>query len=118
MFRINGILRVEEGIMFLLSIYLFTLLSFKWWLFPILLILPDIGILGYLINTRVGAAMYNVFHHKGLAIATFLAGIFLTSDILQLSGIILFGHASLDRFFGFGLKYPENFKHTHLGNMK
>ncbi len=24
-------------------------------------------------------------------------------------------NASLDRLFGFGLKYPDQFKHTHLG---
>ena len=35
----------------------------------------------------------------------------------QLPGIILFGHASMDRIFGYGLKFSDNFKHTHLGNL-
>ena len=32
-----------------------------------------------------------------------------------LLGIILFGHASMDRVFGYGLKFGDNFHHTHLG---
>jgi hypothetical protein len=34
---------------------------------------------------------------------------------LQLVGLILLGHSSLDRVFGYGLKYADSFRHTHLG---
>jgi len=74
--------------------------------------------LGYLINNKTGAFSYNLFHHKGLAIAIFISGIYFQNEIVQLTGIIIFGHASLDRLFGYGLKYPDNFKHTHLGVLK
>lgn len=33
------------------------------------------------------------------------------------TGIIIFGHASFDRFFGYGLKYENGFKFTHLGEI-
>lgn len=115
MFKINRILKEEEGFMFLLSIYLFSELSFKWWVFPMLLLLPDIGMLGYLINNKIGALTYNLLHHKGIAIFLYLIGIYYSEQIMELSGIIIFGHASLDRLFGYGLKYPDGFKHTHLG---
>jgi hypothetical protein len=40
----------------------------------------------------------------------------LRADIwLQLAGIILFTHSSMDRVFGYGLKYPDSFNNTHLG---
>lgn len=28
---------------------------------------------------------------------------------------ILFGHSAMDRIFGYGLKFNDNFKNTHLG---
>ena len=34
---------------------------------------------------------------------------------LFITGIILYGHASMDRIFGYGLKFAENFQHTHMG---
>ncbi|MGV8138599.1 MAG: DUF4260 family protein [Mangrovibacterium sp.] len=33
----------------------------------------------------------------------------------MLTGIVLFGHSSMDSAFGFGLKYADDFKYTHLG---
>ena len=117
MLKISAILKTEEGLLFLFSIYLFSLLSYKWWIFLVLILLPDIGMLGYLINNSTGAIIYNIFHHKGLALLVYFIGIYFQNEMLQLSGIIIFGHASVDRLFGYGLKYSDNFKHTHLGNL-
>ncbi len=61
--------------------------------------------------------MYNLFHHKGLAILLYFIGMYISSPILQLIGIILFSHASMDRVFGYGLKYDKGFKYTHLGEI-
>ena len=36
-------------------------------------------------------------------------------QMLMFAGTILLGHSSLDRVFGYGLKYPDSFKATHLG---
>ena len=70
---------------------------------------------GYLVNARIGAITYNFIHHKGLAIAIYLAGSFFEIPELTLAGIVLFAHSSMDRVFGYGLKYADDFKHTHLG---
>ena len=86
-------------------------------MFLVLILLPDIGMLGYLVNTKTGALTYNVFHHKGLAILILLIGIYFEIEVMQLIGIILFSHAALDRIFGYGLKYADNFKNTHLGHL-
>jgi hypothetical protein len=109
------ILKLEELAMLGLGIYLFTLLPYDWWLFAVFFLAPDIGMLGYLVNSKVGAFTYNLFHHKGLAIAVYLVGIFSTSDILMFTGLILFSHSSFDRLLGYGLKYSDNFNTTHLG---
>ena len=113
----KSILKLEELLQFALGIYLFSTLSYAWWWFLVLILLPDIGMLGYLVNTKTGALTYNVFHHKALAILFFLAGIYFEIEVMQLIGIILFSHAALDRIFGYGLKYADNFKNTHLGHL-
>jgi len=110
-------LKIEEVLMFVLGVYLFSLLDFEWWWFLVLILAPDIGMLGYLFNARTGAFMYNLFHHKAIAIAIYLLGIVLAMPIWQLVGIILFSHASMDRIMGYGLKYDKGFKYTHLGEI-
>ena len=113
----KSVLKLEELLQFALGIYLFSTLSYTWWWFLVLILLPDIGMLGYLVNTKTGALTYNVFHHKGLAILMLLIGIYFEIEVMQLIGIILFSHAALDRIFGYGLKYADNFKNTHLGHL-
>ncbi|MEJ7830333.1 MAG: DUF4260 family protein [Segetibacter sp.] len=51
----NVLLKLEEGAIFLLCIFLFSKLNFAWWWFPALLLLPDIGMIGYTINPKIGA---------------------------------------------------------------
>lgn len=104
--------------MFLASIVLFNQTDYSWWVFLALILAPDIGMLGYVISTKVGAVVYNIFHHKGIAIAILCLGWYFKKPIVELSGIILFGHASMDRIFGYGLKFSDSFKHTHLGELK
>ena len=113
----KNLIKLEELTMFLFSIYLFSLLDYDWWVYPALILTPDIGMLGYLINAKMGATTYNLFHHKGIAVLVVFCGFWWAIPQLQLVGIILFGHASMDRIFGYGLKFSDNFKHTHLGNL-
>jgi len=111
------LLKMEELFMLLLGAYLFSLLDYSWWWFLGLLLAPDIGMLGYLIGNKVGAIGYNLFHHRGLAITIYFIGIYLSLPLCQLLGLILFSHASMDRIFGYGLKYNKGFKYTHLGEI-
>ena len=108
-------LKLEELALFLLGIFLFSQLSFAWWWFLVLILAPDIGMIGYAFGNKVGAFSYNLFHHRGIAVLLILLGINLYSDIIQLIGTILFSHAAMDRMFGYGLKYEKGFKFTHLG---
>ena len=109
------LLRLEELALFILGIFMFGLLGYKWWLFPVLILVPDIGMVGFIWGNRAGALFYNVFHHKGLAILLYFLGIYLAMPAVQLAGVILFAHAAMDRIFGYGLKYDKGFKYTHLG---
>lgn len=109
------LLRFEEFFLFLFSIFLFMNLDFAWWWYPLLILAPDLGMLGYVISPRVGAHSYNLVHHRGLAVFIFVMGFWLAAPTLQLAGVIMLGHASLDRVFGYGLKHTDSFQHTHLG---
>ena len=111
------LLQLEEIAQFVLGILLFATLDFSWWWFLILLLTPDIGMLGYLVNAKVGAYTYNLFHHKAIGIALMIFGYFYLREIVTLAGIIIFSHAAFDRILGYGLKYTTGFKHTHLGNI-
>ena len=114
----KNLLKIENAAMFLFSIYLYSLLDFNWWWYLILILTPDIGMLGYIFNPKIGAIAYNIFHHKGIALAIYLIGAYMNNEFVILTGIILFGHSSLDRIFGYGLKYNDSFIHTHLGMLK
>jgi hypothetical protein len=72
---------------------------------------------GYVAGPGVGALAYNIAHHKAVAIACYLLGALLGVTWLQVTGLVLFAHSALDRTLGYGLKYPDSFKHTHLGHI-
>jgi hypothetical protein len=110
-------LKLEEVTMLFFSVYLFNNLTFNWWWYLILFLLPDISFLGYAVNNKFGAFLYNVFHHKGVAILLYIIGVYSINEYLQLAGIILFGHSSFDRILGYGLKYTDSFNNTHLGKI-
>lgn len=114
----KSLLTLEEVGQFLLGLALFTQLDFAWWWFWALLLTPDLSMVGYLINTKIGAQLYNLFHHKLLAVAVLIIGYITHNQAIQLAGIILFSHSAMDRIFGYGLKFSDSFKHTHLGWLK
>lgn len=111
----NNILKLEELGQFLLSIILFNQLDYAWWIFPAFILLPDLSMIGYLANPKTGAWMYNFFHHKMVAVTILILGVCLNSSLLSLAGVILFGHSAMDRILGYGLKFNDSFKNTHLG---
>lgn len=111
------IIRIEEAALFLLSWYFFCDAGFAWWWWWVWLLAPDISMVGYLINARIGAYLYNFVHHKAIAVLVILIGTMSLSPWLAAAGWLLLGHSSMDRVFGYGLKYLSGFKDTHLGRI-
>lgn len=111
----KNLLKLEELGQLVLSIILFNQLEYSWWVFPACILLPDLSMIGYLINPKTGAWLYNFFHHKLIAITVLCLGFWLNNPLLSLTGTILFGHSAMDRMFGYGLKFNDNFKNSHLG---
>jgi hypothetical protein len=113
----RNLIKIEELFLFFFSIFLFAQSDHVWWWYPILLLAPDIGMLGYVVSPRVGAISYNLVHHRAVAITAYVVGAYAGSPVLQLVGVIILGHSSLDRALGYGLKHFDSFKHTHLGRI-
>jgi hypothetical protein len=109
------LLKSEELFQFLFAIYLNSLLPFSWWWYWVWFLAPDVGFIGYAVNTKVGAWTYNILHHKGFALILYVAGLMSQSMELQCIGLLLFGHSAFDRLVGYGLKHFDSFQHTHLG---
>ncbi|HEX5170020.1 MAG TPA: DUF4260 domain-containing protein [Cyclobacteriaceae bacterium] len=113
----NTALKTEEALMFAACLFAFTFLGMNWWWFIGCILLPDVGMLGYVHSNKTGAWTYNLLHHKGIAILVGLAGYLMANNWLVFAGLILFAHASMDRMFGYGLKYEKGFSFTHLGEL-
>jgi len=86
----------------------------RWFWFAVLFLAPDLFMLGYLANKKVGALIYNLGH-------TYTSPVLMFS-ILWFCGqisdfwlpLIWVAHIGWDRLIGYGLKYETAFKDTHL----
>ena len=113
----KNLIKLEEAVMFLLSIVLISRLPYAWYWWLVWILAPDLSLIAYLGGNRVGAIGYNLVHHKAVAIALYAAGLFTHHPALEFAGLILFGHSSMDRGMGYGLKYFSGFGDTHLGKI-
>ncbi|MBO1627523.1 DUF4260 domain-containing protein [Bacillus arachidis] len=108
------IIHMEGLIVLVASLYMYSLCDFSWFIFFLLLLAPDVSMLAYLINNRIGAQIYNLFHTYIISILLILIGVFLKLDVLLMIGLIWTAHIGMDRLFGYGLKYQTDFKDTHI----
>ncbi len=113
----KNLIKLEELFLLLLSLFLFSQYDLSWGWFALLFLSPDLSMIGYLINPRFGAWMYNLIHHRGLGTSLYILGVFLSNSTLIFAGILFFAHSSFDRIFGYGLKHEDSFQNTHLGKI-
>lgn len=89
----------------------------SWLIFALVLLVPDVAMLGYFAGPAVGAAAYNAVHSTiGLA-ALGALGLALAAPLAQGLALIWIAHIGLDRALGYGLKYASGFADTHLGRI-
>lgn len=111
---VRNILRFEGITFFIASVWIYANLSGNWSFFILLLFVPDISMIGYFIDRKLGAALYNLMHNYVLGFILLGTGWIGESSLFTSLGLILIAHVGMDRFFGFGLKYSSAFKDTHL----
>ena len=110
-------MRAEGAATFAAGLAGFLFLGLPWWAFALLLIVPDVSMVGYLRGPRVGAILYNVVHDLATGVAVAGLGLAIGSVPLAAAGAILVAHSGMDRMAGYGLKFPDAFQHTHLGRI-
>jgi hypothetical protein len=89
----------------------------SWLLFALLVLAPDLSMLGYLAGPRIGALSYNLFHSLIGSLALPALGWFGASDPAVHVAVIWAFHVAVDRALGYGLKLPTSFRDTHLGQI-
>jgi hypothetical protein len=112
--RPSLLLHIEEAVLLILSIFAYQHLHYSWLLLAILFLTPDLFMLGYLVNVRLGAAAYNLVHTLTLPFALLLASYIEHWHMAPAIALIWIAHIAFDRLLGYGLKYPTYFKDTHL----
>jgi len=108
------LLHLEGAAVLVVSLFFYHSIHGSWLQFGLLFLLPDISMLGYAVNARIGAISYNAVH--SYVAPSILVGWSVGTNhaaVLSLS-LIWLAHIALDRLLGYGLKYPTHFKDTHL----
>lgn len=82
-----------------------------------MILAPDLFMVGYLKDSRLGALVYNVGHSYFMAAGCLALWWYLDVAAGLPIGIIWAGHIAMDRMMGYGLKLVSGFKDTHLGKL-
>ena len=111
---IRTILRIEGAVIGGFAILLYAQTDAGWLWFALLILAPDLSMLGYLRGPRAGARVYNAAHTLIVPAALSLVG--LDTEWLWAIplGFIWAAHIGIDRAVGYGLKDVSAFRRTHL----
>lgn len=96
------------------AIVAYSHLGEGWLLFGLLILAPDVALLGYLLGPAVGARGYNLTHTLALPLPLLAGALVAGHPVLLAVGLIWVAHIGIDRALGLGLKYPDSFRRTHL----
>jgi Domain of unknown function (DUF4260) len=109
------ILRIEGGLAAIFAGVIYARIHpNSWGIFALLFLTPDIFTLGYLKDVKFGSICYNVVHTY-ITPAVVAVALILTNHTQFVWLIAIWiAHIGFDRALGYGLKYPTNFKDTHL----
>ena len=111
-------LRIEGLAIFVASLVLYLDADYSVLAFVLLLLVPDVAILGYAVNKQVGAAAYNLAHLELWPALLLVMGILGDEATLVQVALIWFAHIGIDRAVGLGFKYADaDFKDTHLNRV-
>jgi hypothetical protein len=114
---ITRILQAEALVLLIATVWIYHVLGASWWLFAVLLLFPDLFMVGYLKNSVVGAFVYNLGHTYVVPFVLLALIFAVQAPIPIVVPIIWIAHISMDRLLGYGLKLDTGFKDTHLGRI-
>ena len=113
----NILLRIEGLAVFVGAVALYINQAGSGLLFALLILAPDLSAIGYMRETRLGSLTYNTVHTYVLPAILLGLALLLNAPTGVQIAFIWFAHIGIDRTLGYGLKYPDAFKHTHLNEV-
>lgn len=108
------LLRIEGLSVLIVAGVLYGYQSYSWLVFALLLLAPDLAMLGYLLGPTIGSICYNLLHTYALPLSLALISLLADAPLGVQLALIWLAHIGMDRAVGYGLKYPTGFKDTHL----
>jgi hypothetical protein len=108
------LLRLEGLAVLVGAVILYFHADFGWVTFVVLILAPDLSFAGYVFGPRLGALAYNALHTEVFPVALATAGVVTDAETATKVALIWLVHIGADRLLGYGLKYPTEFKDTHL----
>ena len=108
------LLHAEGLVVAVAAVTLYFHEGYPWWLLAVLVLAPDLAMLGYVAGPRTGAAAYDLVHTYVLPVLLATVGVIADADAAVKLALIWLTHIGVDRAVGYGLKYPSGFKDTHL----
>jgi len=111
------LLHLEGLALLVVSLILYGNQNFSWGAFTLFLLAPDLAIIPYAINKRVGQIVYNIVHTTIFPMALALYSAMNGNDLGIQASLIWFAHIGMDHLFGYGFKYPGDFKDTHFSHV-
>ena len=113
----NTLLTIEGVALLAAALFLYQAQGFSWMIFALGILVPDVSMLGYLVNKRIGSHVYNLAHTYTLPILIGILAMAPGSTLMVQVALIWLAHIGMDRAIGYGLKYASDFKDTHLSRV-
>ena len=95
------LLQAEGAAILIAGAYFYNSLGFAWWIFLLLFLWPDLFMVGFLLNAKIGAMLYNLVHTETLALALTLFSFSTHRAQAMAFSIIWLAHIGFDRAIGF-----------------
>lgn len=107
---IRYFLRLEGLVLLVVASMLYFVNGWSVWHFLLLFLLPDISLLAYLKNSKIGDFTYNLGHTFTTPFVVMSLTALLNEPFGYKFGLIWLAHIGFDRFLGFGLRPSSHLK--------
>ena len=95
----RSVIKLENTFIFIITIAVYVKLEFSIWLFLLLLLVPDIFMLGYVINRKTGSYVYNIGHTYITPIIIALLYLYIDERLLLQISLIWLAHIKAKHLF-------------------
>jgi len=113
----RALLHLEGLAILVASLVVYANMDFSWGTFALFLLAPDLVVVIYMTNQKVGSVAYNIVHSIILPLSLALYSVLTDNSLGIQASLIWFAHIGMDHIFGYGFKYIGQFKETHFSRV-